>query len=248
MKLLTKYKNEMILWLFLIGYVVIWPLLYYLVPSLNSTQNRITVEITVAIICLILYSLGYVFGKRYHSDGNVEYFGNNSRKQTNVAETIILIIISAFIGVLLYHAATFVNSVIQRLVLTRFPNLPGLPADFDPNISPLCKNLYLFGGIILGPITEEIVFRKLLYRKIAALFSSQSTTLSIILNSVIFAACHLVGYTIGVIIYHRPIVLLYKILFYILPGIVFQIMYNKTQDVKTSAVTHMVYNFMCFWS
>lgn len=95
----------------------------------------------------------------------MEYFGNNSRKKTNVAETITLIIISAFVGVLLYYAATFVNSVIQQLVLTRFPNLPELPVDFDPNVSSLCKYLYLFGGIILGPITEEIVFRKLLYRK-----------------------------------------------------------------------------------
>ena len=247
MKLLTKYRNDMILWLFLLGYVIVWPLLYYLVPSLNTTQNRITVELVVAIICLILYSTGYIFGKRYHSDGSEEHFGNNSRKKTNVAETIALIIISAFIGVLLYYAATFVNSVIQRLVLTRFPNLPELPVEFDPNVSPLCKNLYLFGGIILGPITEEIVFRKLLYRKIAALFPSESTTLPIVLNSIIFAACHIVGYTLGVIIYHRPIMLLYKVLFYILPGIVFQIMYNKTQDVKTSAVMHMVYNFMCIW-
>ena len=135
----------------------------------------------------------------------------------------------------------------KNLSSRNIPSIPELPVDFDPNVSPLCKYLYLFGGIILGPITEEIVFRKLLYRKIAALFPSQSTTLPIILNSVIFAACHIVGYTLGVVVYHRPIALLYKILFYILPGIVFQIMYNKTQDVKTSAIMHMVYNFMCIW-
>lgn len=229
-RLFAKRRN-LILFLFIGIYVILWPIFYTFIPSSNSIQNRLIIELTISLFCIFLYCWGNLRNKK-----SIEL--QNTTNGKNFGRIILIALSSIALAFLLYllnsRVCQFTSELTMKYGVNRSSGL-----QFSTTIQ---SYLYLLGGIIVGPIVEEIVYRKLLYGVVQNFIRGYSPVISILVTSIIFGASHLVGQGIST---GNPYVWI-QVLNYLLPGVLFQILAIRQNSLMGSILTHILYNALCF--
>ena len=188
------------------------------VPMSNTTLNIVYFIINflcvAAIFCRYLLSSGKCF------------FGN-----------ILRCLCYAFLAFSAYWvASTFVSS----LIFSIDPNFSNVN---DENIQQMTQDnftLMALGTVLLVPITEEVLYRGLIFGKIY----NHSRILAYVISTVAFAALHIVGY-IGM---YEPKLLLLCLMQYLPAGLCLGWAYASTGSIWTSIVVHIAVNLIAMLS
>ena len=198
-----------------ITYMLIIPIIVSLFFYNNSSEElKIISSIIIVIFQILLYFFSY-------KDSIIKDIKNFKAKYilTALKEWIFLfitlIVLNAFIISIVGSQAA--NETTQRSIIAIYPILS------------------IFTTGILGPISEELVFRK----SIREVISNPKTF--IIISSIIFGSAHLLsGFLDGSII-ANPLQLLF-IIPYSSMGIFFARGYIKTDNILTSTIMHIIHN------
>lgn len=137
----------------------------------------------------------------------------------------------AAIGLILYYAATYVIGLFIHSVYPEFSNVN------DSNIQLMATENYglmLTGTVLLVPLTEETLFRGLIFRKL----HQKSRAVAYILSTLFFALVHIAGY-MGA----TPLpVLLLCLIQYIPAGVFLAWVYEKADSIWAPILMHMAVN------
>lgn len=128
--------------------------------------------------------------------------------------------------VLLGLAATFVVAIVGSLVQSYL----GL---MDPNIDQTIERIntmpvWVLFPLILGPVFEEYIFRKLLLTRC---MKRWPTFLSCCITSLVFAALHLNWFFFP----------------FFLNSMIYSAIYLKTNRIAEASIVHILYNFTVLW-
>ena len=138
---------------------------------------------------------------------------------------------TAGLGFLVYMAVNFALSLVILLVEPEFGNVN------DAAIASMASQDYwiiLVGTVFLVPLTEELLFRGVLF---AGLYN-RSPLLAYLVSGLVFSAVHVVGY-IG---QYPPLTLLLCLLQYVAPSICLCWSYAKSDSILTPVIIHTVVN------
>lgn len=110
-----------------------------------------------------------------------------------------------------------------------FSILRSIGGSQDPNINETTNRivkipLWSLLPLVVGPIVEEILFRKIVLKK---LIIRMGTIWSVLLSSFLFSILHLD-------IFFFP---------YFFNSVIYSILYLKTNDLKVPILAHIIYNF-----
>lgn len=137
----------------------------------------------------------------------------------------------AAIGLSLYYAATYLIGLFIQAVYPDFSNVN------DSSIQSMASENYaimLIGTVLLVPLTEEALFRGLIFRKL----HQKSRVSAYILSTVFFGLIHITGY-IGA----TPLpVLLLCLIQYIPAGVFLAWAYEKADSIWAPILMHMAIN------
>lgn len=137
----------------------------------------------------------------------------------------------AAIGLILYYLATFLVGMFIQAVYPDFSNAN------DSSIHSMAQENYslmLAGTVLLVPVTEETLYRGLVFRGLR----EKSRVAGYILSTLFFALIHVTGYMGAV----SPTVLLLCLLQYIPAGICLAWAYEKADSIWTPILMHMAIN------
>ena len=200
-----------------ITYMLIIPIIISLFFYNNPSDE---IEIISSIIIVILQILLYFFS---YKDSIIKDIKNFKAKYilTAIKEWIFLFItlitLNLFIITIVGSQAS--NETAQRSIIAIYPILS------------------IFTTGILGPISEELVFRK----SIKEVIKNPQTF--IIVSSIIFGSVHLLSGFIDGSIMANPLQLLF-IIPYSSMGIYFARAYIKTDNILTSTIMHIMHNII----
>lgn len=115
------------------------------------------------------------------------------------------------------------------LVAVFFSLLRSVSGSQDPNIQETTNRivkipLWSLVPLVIGPILEEILFRKIVLKKLIVRIG---TIWSVLLSSFLFSILHLD-------IFLFP---------YFINSVIYSILYLKTNDLKVPILAHIIYNF-----
>lgn len=137
----------------------------------------------------------------------------------------------AAIGLALYYIGIYLIGLFIGLVYPQFSNVN------DSNIQSMAREHYgliLVGTVLLVPVTEEALFRGLIFRTL----QQKSRLLAYILSTLSFGLVHVTGY-IGTA---SGTVLLLCLLQYVPAGLCFAWAYEKADTVWAPILMHMAIN------
>ena len=144
---------------------------------------------------------------------------------------------AAGIGLLLYWLGSFVVGIIITLLYPNFSNVN------DASIAELTREnftLMAIGTVLLVPITEETLFRGLMF---GGLYN-RSRVAAYAVSVLAFSALHVVGY-IG---FYEPLHLLMCLLQYIPAGLCLCWAYVRADSIWAPTLMHIIINFIAVFS
>lgn len=137
----------------------------------------------------------------------------------------------AALGLIIYYAGSFLAGLVISGVSVDFTNVN------DSNIYAMAQENYTLiqlCTILLVPVTEELLFRGLIFRPL----QGNNRLIAYVLSTALFSAIHVVGY-IGTT---STTVLLLCFLQYIPAGISLAWAYEKADSIWASILVHMTVN------
>ena len=138
---------------------------------------------------------------------------------------------SAFLGLLLYWISSYLVSIMIFCVYPEFYNVN------DESIKGLTQQNYALMGIgtvLLVPITEETLYRGIIFRGLY----NRNPFIAFIVSALAFSALHVVGYVGN----YEPIHLLMCLFQYIPAGICLGWAYSKADSIWAPILMHMTIN------
>ena len=140
---------------------------------------------------------------------------------------------AAFLGFCVYYVTTLaMNNLIEFLY-------PGFANINDSNVASMARLDYVpmvIGTVILVPITEEVLFRGLVFRP----FYAQNRILGYVLSTVIFCGIHIMGY-IGSA---EPLTLILCFIQYIPASLCLAWAYAESDNIFAPILIHTAVNLM----
>ena len=210
-------KNKKILNKKQIIFLIIY-ILSLFVPYIKSLRHHnISLWINILRYCILGISSFIIF-KDLYSDAKKSW---KEKKYKNVIYIIIVFIIDMI-----------VTSLAQIPSMIFFPDyVTANSNNISEAIKIVSKPMLLLSIGILGPITEEIIFRGILVGKLRKKISS---TVCIIISSVLFMLIHIHILAIEEILYYLP---------FLFTGIIYSITYYKTKNITLTIILHIMNNF-----
>lgn len=141
------------------------------------------------------------------------------------------VLANAMGGYLLYNMAA---SLVSQLILSMYPDFYNVNDNFISQMLADEFGIIFVGTVLLVPITEEILYRGLLFGSLY----NRSRILAYGISTLLFAVLHVYSY-IGT---YSPIQLLLCLLEYIPAGIILGWIYARTDTLWTSILIHMAVN------
>lgn len=141
----------------------------------------------------------------------------------------------AVIGLALYFIATFLVAMGIALVNPNFSNIN------DSSIAELAQEYYplmAIATVFLAPVTEETLYRGLLFQS----FQKKNRALAYLLSVFIFASIHVMGY-IGMSDFLTLVLCFVQ---YLPAGIFLAWAYEKSDTIVTPMLMHIVINLIGF--
>lgn len=142
-----------------------------------------------------------------------------------------LCIRTAFLGLLLYWITSYLVGI---LIINIYPDFSNVN---DQSIMALTQQNYTLmaiGTVLLVPITEETLYRGILFRGLY----NRSPVLAFALSALAFSALHVVGY-VG---QYPPIHLAVCLLQYVPAGLCLAWAYSKADSIWAPILMHMTIN------
>lgn len=129
---------------------------------------------------------------------------------------------------------TYITMLLKAITKTETESLNQTLLEGIITSSPF-NSLVLFCSIvILGPIIEELIFRKAIYTL------AVNKILGLVISSLAFGLMHTIGYN------YSPIELLINTIPYITSGVIFGILYIKTDNIIAPIFMHALLNGLSF--
>lgn len=138
---------------------------------------------------------------------------------------------AAFLGMIAYWGGSVLISMIIFNVYPDFINVN------DSAISEMSQDnfsLMTFGTVLLAPITEEVLYRGLIFGKLY----NRNRVVAYIVSTVVFAALHVIGY-IG---FYEPLHLLLCLMQYLPAGLCLGWAYASADSIWASILMHITIN------
>lgn len=155
------------------------------------------------------------------------------RSVTHLGGNFLRCLRGAFLGFCVYYVTTLaLNNTISFLY-------PGFTNINDANVASLTRLDYVpmvIGTVILVPITEEVLYRGLVFRTLY----STNRTLGYILSAMVFCAIHVVGY-IGTT---DPLTLVLCFIQYLPASICLAWAYTEADNIFAPILIHIAVNTM----
>ncbi len=218
-KLLVPSSTESIF-----GFIFLAIELTVLQPILVLITLIIGVPISDAVLNFIYFAINFLFVTIL-----LHRFLILSGK--HALENIFTTLRGAFIGLLIYWAGSILISLLIQSISSDFFNVN------DSSIQQMTQDNYALmaiGTVLLVPITEETLYRGLIFGKIY----NRSPIIAYLVSTVIFSAIHIVGY-IGM---YSPVQLLLCFLQYVPAGFSLGWAYAKTGNIVAPILMHITIN------
>jgi len=142
-------------------------------------------------------------------------------------------LLDAWVGFALYYTTSVLVNVLVQIVSPEFSNAN------DANIAQLSDGYYgamLFCTVVLVPVTEEVLYRGMLF----GLLWHKNRILAYTVSVFVFAAIHVVGY-LGQL---SPLQILLSLLQYMPAAACLAYAYEKTDSIVTPILIHSVVNLI----
>ena len=215
-----------------------------------TSKERLWGWIYLALQLLILPSLLYlcnIFFNFQLSDTEINFlfFALNFTCVTVIFHRFILengkktlssplkVITTAISGYIVY---TLLSYLLSNLILSLYPDFYNVNDDFVSGLVADDFNLMIIGTVLLVPITEEVLYRGLIF---SGLYN-RSRVLAYIVSILAFAALHVINY-IGA---YSPLHLLLCFLEYLPAGFCLAWAYARTDTIWTPILIHTFVNFI----
>ena len=143
------------------------------------------------------------------------------------------VITTAISGYIVY---TLLSYLLSNLILSLYPDFYNVNDDFVSGLVADDFNLMIIGTVLLVPITEEVLYRGLIF---SGLYN-RSRVLAYIVSILAFAALHVINY-IGA---YSPLHLLLCFLEYLPAGFCLAWAYARTDTIWTPILIHTFVNFI----
>ena len=154
-----------------------------------------------------------------------------SRALTHVFQHPILFAEAVILGAVAYYALFWLTDTTVSLLV------PGFSNHNDESIMAMLRSsrlLMLVGTVVLVPITEECLFRGVVFRGLY----DRSPVLSWLISTVVFSLVHIAGY-IG---QYDPMMLLMAFLQYLPAGICLAYAHKKADTILSPILMHIAIN------
>ena len=138
---------------------------------------------------------------------------------------------AAFLGLLIYWLASY---LVSFLIIAVYPNFSNVNDQSIIGLTQQNYTLMAIGAVILVPITEETLYRGILFPGLY----NRNSVLAFIISTIAFSALHVVGY-IG---QYSPLHLAMCLLQYIPAGLCLAWAYSKADSIWASILMHMTIN------
>ena len=169
MKLRTNTKSNVVYGMSIVCLAIFWIFCYMLmsyVISLIGLDNQIT-----NLICNVIALIGLLVWARQDSRVNPSLPEKQSLKMSAFGWVMVLGVFA-----LLFSSV----EILGNFIYTLFPTF-GVSADYA-NMSDLSVYIYTIGAVTVGPVMEELFFRRFVFAKLRGRFSFLvSTTISTLL-------------------------------------------------------------------
>ena len=214
-------KSELILgWIYMVLQLLALPLLFNICNMLLGSPLNMA-ELNFCFFCVNFLCATVIFRK--YLIGNLKaFFARPWRGLSAVA-----------IGFVGYWAISFVVSMIIVMVYPAFSNVN------DDTIGGMVQEnfaLMTIGTVVLVPITEELLFRGLIFRGIY----NRSHFWAYAISAVAFSLPHVVGY-IG---FYDPLLLLLCFVQYLPAGLCLGWAYARADSIFAPTLMHMIINLI----
>ena len=208
----------------LVGFIYLAIQLLVLQPVLMLINLMLPVPMTEAMLNFVYFGVNFLFVVViFHR------FLLNSGKLAIVAP--FLCLRAAFLGMVAYWVGSLLVSTVIFSVYPEFINVN------DSSISQMTQNNYgmmTLGTVLLVPITEEVLFRGLVFGKLY----NRSRFVAYTVSTLVFAALHVIGY-IGM---YEPVHLLLCLLQYIPAGLCLGWTYARGNTIWAPILVHITIN------
>lgn len=213
-KYIDKHQTGITLLLFFAGYMIILPVLAGIAGTiLHASKNA-----------MMLSSIGI----QMVSSLFILYINRDALKKSFKSGYAVKGIFYGAAAILLNFAFIFILMLLQDY--QRSANDVAINEMLSQHMVPT-----IISSVIFAPVMEELVFRKCMHGWLNNRLNSSAIATAI--TSVIFASLHCIDY-----ILMGEFSEIISILYYIIPSFVFQRAYNKTGDIRTAIIAHMVMN------
>lgn len=143
------------------------------------------------------------------------------------------VILTAISGYFLYTISSY---VLTSVILAVYPDFYNVNDDYVSGMVTDNFNLMIVGTALLVPITEEVLYRGLIFSSLY----NRSRMLAYIVSTLAFAALHVINY-IGA---YSPLHLLLCLLEYLPAGLCLAWAYARTDTIWTPILIHTLVNFI----
>ena len=143
------------------------------------------------------------------------------------------VIATAISGYIVY---TLLSYLLSTFILSLYPDFYNVNDDFVSGMVADDFNLMIVGTVLLVPITEEVLYRGLIFSSLY----NRNRALAYIVSILAFAALHVINY-IGA---YSPLHLLLCFLEYLPAGFCLAWAYARTDSIWTPILIHTFVNFI----
>ena len=216
----TTSKERLWGWIYLALQLLILPSILYLCNIFFNFQLSDT-EINFLFFALNFTCVTVIFHR---------FILENGRKALASPLKVITTAISG------YFVYTLLSYLLSNLILSLYPDFYNVNDDFVSGLVADDFNLMIVGTVLLVPITEEVLYRGLIFSSLY----NRNRALAYIVSILAFAALHVISY-IGA---YSPLHLLLCFLEYLPAGFCLAWAYAKTDSIWTPILIHTLVNFI----
>ena len=220
----TKPNRREILWggIYLILYMSVLPLAVplaamFLLPGLNEAQvNFLYFGLNFAATTVIF--------RRYLIE--------------SLKDSLLVGFPTVWYALLGYLGSMMLSGMVVSAILEVYPEFMNVNDSAIGAIASQNMPLMFIGGVILAPVTEELLFRGLIFRGLY----DRSPLIAHVLTMVLFSLIHVSGY-IGM---YDIKLLFFCFLQYLVPGYCLNFAYQQSGTIISPILMHMVTNLVAF--
>lgn len=214
----TTYREKLWGWIYLVLQLFFLPVIF-VAANLYLNLNLSDAELNFMLFVTNIVVVALIFHRFIIKNGKIALKKPLSIIATALAGFCFFIVSNSVISIgIQYIDPEFFNvndSYISSMVTTDFP-------------------LMLIGTVLLVPITEEVLYRGLIF---AGLYN-RNRFLAYLVSTLFFAALHIIGYIQS----YSPLQLALCLIQYLPAGICFGWAYAKTDSIWTPILIHMINN------